>query len=628
MNMRKLTQLAMAAFLYLGVPTLALCNSKLQFTEVSSTVLTATLDGNRVGIVNYVGPDHWEWGSGWEGILIYNTNDIKASWQEPGGTGFNTLQFTDFGGPPLYLGWGFDILSDSASQLFGVAANGAYGFTFTISNSSGGIFFGPADVYFTDLEDNVVPGTHYVSLQSTNPTPPYTNWATAATNIQDAVILAATNDVVVVTNGVYPGGVTVATPLVLLSVNGPQFTVIDGGDFNQCIRLTDGASLTGFTVTNGHIRDDFLPGAGIACGSRKAFITNCVIQDNWAVYGGGVSYGTLYNCVLNGNRATERWIPGGPPGYPVLYPGEGAGAYYSTLYNCTLCSNSAVGGLGAGAFFCTLYNCTLRNNQALMSDVGGAGGGAYGGDLYNCTLTGNTAGAGGGVYNGAVYNSILFFNSAQTGTNYDTNATTLYYSCTEPPVPFPTRGAHNISLPPQFVDYANGNLRLQSNSSGINAGNNSYLTNSYFTNCFDLDGRPRIVGSRVDMGAYEFQPGISGAFIGWLQQYGLPTDGSADFVDSDGDGMNNWQEWICGTAPTNPQSALRMVSATPAPTNVTVAWKSVAGVTYFLQRSGDLRSPFTLLATNIIGQASTTSYTDTSPTGGGPFFYRVGVTPP
>src|ERR1035441_2841451 len=80
--------------------------------------------------------------------------------------------------------------------------------------------------------------THYVSLGSTNPTPPYTNWVTAATSIQAAVNVAATNDVVLVTNGVYPGYVSVTKPLALLSVNGPQLTVINGGGTNRCVDLT------------------------------------------------------------------------------------------------------------------------------------------------------------------------------------------------------------------------------------------------------------------------------------------------------------------------------------------------------------------------------------------------------
>jgi hypothetical protein len=48
--------------------------------------------------------------------------------------------------------------------------------------------------------------THYVDVNSTNATPPYTNWAAAATNIEDAVDAAVAGDEVVVTDGVYANG--------------------------------------------------------------------------------------------------------------------------------------------------------------------------------------------------------------------------------------------------------------------------------------------------------------------------------------------------------------------------------------------------------------------------------------
>jgi hypothetical protein len=265
----------------------------------------------------------------------------------------------------------------------------------------------------------------------------------------------------------------------------------------------------------------------------------------------------------------------------------------STLYNCTLTGNSADFGAGASGW-CTLYNCTLVGNSAKNQ----------GGGAASCTL----------------HNCIAYFNTASVDSNYDSSWSTLNYCCT---TPRPPNGFGNISVPPQFVDYAGGNLRLQSNSPCINAGSNAYVTNST-----DLDGNPRIVSGTVDIGAYEYQGAGSRISYAWLQQYGLPTDGSADSTDSDHDGMNNLQEWICGTDPTKSQSALRLLWAAPAGTNVTVNWQSVAGVNYFVERSANLASAFTLLATNVIGQANTTSFVDTNAVGAKTFFYRVGVQGP
>jgi len=130
----------------------------------------------------------------------------------------------------------------------------------------------------------------------------------------------------------------------------------------------------------------------------------------------------------------------------------------------------------------------------------------------------------------------------------------------------------------------------------------------------------------VDIGAYESQFGGSIVSYIWLQQYGLPTDGSADFADIDGDQMNNWAEWRAGTIPTNASSVLKMLAATPGDSGITVQWQSVSGKFYYLERATHLAEEpsFATVSSNIPGQAGTTSYLDPSSSSSAQF-YRVGV---
>jgi len=364
---------------------------------------------------------------------------------------------------------------------------------------------------------NVSAATHYVSLESPSPTPPYTNWATAAHVIQDAVDLARSGDTVLVTNGVYAVGgitnewgyvanrVTITNAIRLESVNGPLVTTIDGGSTERCVYLGNNAILSGFTITNGvgHGGFKFSGRGGGILSEPSGVVTNCTLAGNIVEAGstadgimpgngGGIFGGTVYNCTITGNN--------------------GGGAYRSTLYNCTLTGNSANYEWfndGSGAALSTLYNCTVMGNY---------GGGAAGSTLYNCTVVENK---GGGVksfssLSSTVFNSIVYYNS---GGNYDEN-TALNFCCT---TPLPTNGVGNITGPPLFMDFIAGDFRLREESPCIDAGTNLVgftptVTNewgevsvlTYTHDPTDMLGNTRFIDGNFDgivawdIGAYEF----------------------------------------------------------------------------------------------------------------------------
>ncbi|MBI3850933.1 MAG: hypothetical protein HY298_11755 [Verrucomicrobia bacterium] len=433
---------------------------------------------------------------------------------------------------------------------------------------------------------------HYVDVTSTNAAPPYTNWTTAATNIQDAVDAAVAGDEIVVTNGTY-APLSVGKPLSVRSVNGPQFTVVDGGNAVRCAYLAASATLSGFTLTRGstgysyNLTNGFFykVGGGVVGFSASAVVSNCVITGNHLVADnrgplvmeGGGAYGvTLNNCTLTNNSVDARLQDIG--GWAWEITAGGGGAARCTLNNCTLARNSAnvtdddFGGStelhgyaeGGGALFCTLNNCTLSGNAArgtvitrLSTVLESYGGGAYGSTLNNCTLNGNEAlvsspgpwgeAEGGGAYGGTLNNCIVLDGYGNSSLN------------------------HCWTTAPLFVNQASGNLRLQSNSPCINAGRNAFAPAGP-----DLDGNPRIVGGSVDIGAYEFQSPASMISYAWLQHFNLPINPATDTTDPDGDGVNNYREWLAGSDPTNPFSFPPLLTLIPYGANVILTWPTNA----------------------------------------------------
>jgi hypothetical protein len=358
----------------------------------------------------------------------------------------------------------------------------------------------------------------------------FTNWATAASNIQDAIDRTLAGDVVWVSNGVYnTGGITNAggypssdaalTNRVMIfkaitvrsANNDPIHTVIVGAGPKgpaavRCVYMIANSSLIGFTLTNGATLSSTglgnfdRVGGGVCSSTISLIISNCVITGNSAGDSGGGAYcGTLYNCLLFTNSS--------------IY---GGGARNSTLYNCTVVSNTAPSGLGGGVNNCIMYNCLIIGNAA----IGNAGGGVVNGSLYNCTVVGNSATFGGGVADGSLYNCTVVGNSATFGNGvyggkffncivyfngsvnwYDTTSI-FTNSCTYPTQTTWIAENMNITNDPVFVAKNYGNYRLSQGSPCINAG----LNQSWMNVAVDLDGHSRIdrFSGMVDMGCYEY----------------------------------------------------------------------------------------------------------------------------
>ncbi|MFH0908898.1 MAG: choice-of-anchor Q domain-containing protein, partial [bacterium] len=452
----------------------------------------------------------------------------------------------------------------------------------------------PVTVVVTDHDDNSTTNrlvynrglraTRYVAPGGAHIFP-FTNWATAANMIQTAVDVALPGDTVWVSNGTYQAGgavlpgktqtnrVMLARAITVRSVNGAAVTIIRGERINspfvRCAYVGNGAQLIGVTLTNGCVV--YTEGAGGAYLVEGALLKDCIVSGNKGGQKGGGVYcdggGVVQNCELIGNGAD------------YISPTHGGGAYLDsggTLLNCRITGNSAH--LRGGGLYTdrggVIRNCTISDNQVTTTAGSPSTHYSYGGGVYS-------------VSGGVLYNSIIYSNRSLYASNYYQDLGGYYYRCCLYP-PF----ANNIGDVPRFVNPAAGDYRLQPSSPCINAGSNAYVTADV-----DLDGRPRMLGGRVDMGAYEFAADSAGVAAPAVTQLSMvavsiPPGGSGGLSTTNWmrvtvSGTKNGGVYVSGALSHTNGIVQALAGTSWSQTNLTVAGSPGGAVNLFQYRGLD-----------------------------------------
>jgi len=153
---------------------------------------------------------------------------------------------------------------------------------------------------------------------------------------------------------------------------------------------------------------------------------------------------------------------------------------------------------------------------------------------------------------------------------------------------------------------------LLSGSPAIDAGDDAVLSAPYNLTT-DQRGFPRLSGSHVDIGAYEYV--CSGGDIcdgipdWWRAQYFPPGSGDATnylscaTCDADGTGQDNLFKFLAGLDPTNPSSIFGITAIARQSNDILVTWTCVGGHSYVLQNTR---------STAMIAEYNT-NFTDASP---------------
>lgn len=245
--------------------------------------------------------------------------------------------------------------------------------------------------------------------------------------IQAAMDAAVAFDIILVAPGTYVENIDFKGKAVSLkSSDGPEHTVIDGGDpanpdLGSVVLFNKGEGsdslLEGFTLTNGlgFWMGSFACGGGIYCDSSSPTITENVIMNNSALYGGGI-FCSFQSPTIERNTIYNHEVE------------DGGGIYCSAKTNAIILQNLIFNNYstrcGGGIFVGANALPVLRENFVFENRADWSGGGING---YQCSpivernvFYGNVAGKrGGGVRFGfpfvTITNNFIYNNHARYG---------------------------------------------------------------------------------------------------------------------------------------------------------------------------------------------------------------------
>ncbi|HEY8240999.1 MAG TPA: hypothetical protein VIH35_06105, partial [Kiritimatiellia bacterium] len=108
------------------------------------------------------------------------------------------------------------------------------------------------------------------------------------------------------------------------------------------------------------------------------------------------------------------------------------------------------------------------------------------------------------------------------------------------------------------------------------------------------------------------------------QSLNLPAGANAEKDDYDGDGSDNYSEFVAGTAADDTNSLFEITSQRLVDNgNLAITWNSVAGRTYSVSRADTLQGEYQLLDDNVAATPPENEFVDKTRVG--PGFFRVGV---